>query len=165
MSEKYVWEFTNQKKLTKSEFIDYFERKVFKTIRKYEMLPENRKIKMRSGDDINTSVLTDVLKGKFNVEFSVKGKFLSENLSEVAEEIFRNILKGNYGGPKPKDKFLRPLFFLSDSEIELYAKLAGIKGRARNKDYKIRSLIDRFIGRNQDLEINIVKAFEQIRKN
>jgi hypothetical protein len=162
MSEKYVWEFTNQKKLTKGEFIDYFQRKVFRTIRKYEMLPENRKIKMRSGDDINTSVLTDVLKGKFNVEFSVKGKFLSENLSEVAEEIFRNILKGNYGGPKPKDKFLRPLFFLSDSEIELYAKLRNITGEKRKRDEKIRELFDKFINKNQDLEINIVKAMGQI---
>ncbi len=165
MAEKYVWEFTNQRKLTKNEFIDYFERKVFRTIRKYSMLPKDRIIKMKRGKDLNSAVLVNVLEKKFLVEFSKKEEFSSENLSEIAEEIFRNILEGKFDGPRPEDEIKRPLYFCSDAEIELYAKLTGVKGDARKNDEKIRGLLDRFILRNQDLEINIIKALEQIRKD
>ena len=39
-----VWTFTNKKELNKSQFIDYVERKVFRTIRKYKSLPIEDKL-------------------------------------------------------------------------------------------------------------------------
>lgn len=56
-----VWEFTNQRKLSKKEFIDYFERKVFRTIRKYQMLALNKKIALKTSPNLNTKVLKAVL--------------------------------------------------------------------------------------------------------
>ena len=158
----YVWEFTNQKKLEKDEFINYFERKIFKNIRKYSMLPGDRIIKLKKSDGLNTTILKKILEEKFRVEFSNNPNFSSENLSEVAEEIFKNILEGKFTGPKPKDKISRPFYFTSDKEIELYAKLKNIKGRERKINEKVRSLFETFLKKNQDLEINIVKALEQI---
>jgi hypothetical protein len=159
MTEKYVWEFTNQKKLTKSEFIDYFERKVFRTIRKYDMLPKDRVITLSKSDDLNTKVLQNILKKKFKVELSTQPNIFSQNLSQAAEETFQNILQGKFIGPKP-DK--NPLYTLSDREVELYAKLIGISGKNRKVDKKIQSLFNRFLKKNQDLEINIVNALNQI---
>ena len=49
----YVWEFTNQRKLNKKEFLHYVEKKVFKTIRKYDMLPEDRKIILKDDGFFN----------------------------------------------------------------------------------------------------------------
>ncbi|MDP2947217.1 MAG: hypothetical protein Q8N88_03810 [Nanoarchaeota archaeon] len=157
-NKNFVWQFTNQKKLTKNEFIGYFEKKVFRNIRKYEMLPKNRLIKLKNSSDLNTTILKQILEQKFKIEFSIKPNFSSENLSEVAEKIFKNILVGKFTGPKPKDKISRPLYFHSDKEVELYAELKNISGKKRKPDDKIRSLFEKFIGKNPDLEINVVKA-------
>jgi hypothetical protein len=163
MSEKYVWEFTNQKKLNKNEFIDYFERKIFRTIRKYSMLPENKEISLKKSDDLNTIVLKKVLEKKLKVSFSSKPNFSSENLSSIAETIFNNIFNGKFIGPRPEDKIKYPLYFLSDKEIELYAKLTNLKGKKRKADKKVQDLLSKFIGKNQDLELNIVNALFQIK--
>jgi hypothetical protein len=155
----HVWEFTNQKKLTKSEFIDYFERKVFRTIRKHDMLPKDRLIRLAKSDDLNTKVLQTILKKRFQVEFSTKPNISSLNLSQAAEEAFQNITQGKFEGPKP-DK--NPLYYLSDREVQLYAKLSKIPGKNRKVNKKIQSLFDKFLKKNQDLEINIVNALHQI---
>lgn len=161
-NEKHVWQFTNQKKLNKKEFINYFERKIFRTIRKYKMLPKDRIILLKKSDKLNEIVLKKVLEGKFEVIFTDKPNFNSDNLSECAEKILKNVIGGSFTGPKPKDKISRPLYFLSDKEIELYAKLKNIEGEKRKSDKKIRDLIDKFSKKNQDIEVNIVNAMEKL---
>jgi hypothetical protein len=159
---KIVWEFTNQRKLTKSEFINYFERKVFKTIRKYEMLPGNKLISLKRLNDLNTKILKKVLETKFHIKYSAKPNFSSENLSEAAEDTFENLLLGKFSGPKPLDKIKRPLYFHSDKEIELYSKLTNIKGTKRKQNKKVQGLFNKFLKKNKDLELNIVKALAQL---
>jgi len=154
-----VWTFTNKRELNKSEFLNYIERKVFRTIRKFDMLPRDRSITLKKSNDLNTNVLKKIIETKFPVKFSTKPNLSSENLSQAAEDIFKNILKGNYKGPSPKNK---PLYFLSDKEIELYAKLSSIKGAKRKQDKKIQTLFEKFLKKNQDLELNIVKAVGQL---
>jgi hypothetical protein len=156
---KTVWTFTNKKELDKSQFIDYFERKVFRTIRKHDMLPSNRIITLKKSNDLNTIVLKNVIEKKFKVEFTNKPNLSTENLSQIAEDTFKNALKGNF---KKQIKKNAPLSQLSDKEIELYAKLTNIKGTKREQDKKIQSLFDKFLKKNQDLELNIVKAIGQL---
>ena len=159
---KTVWEFTNQKKLNKNEFIDYFQRKVFRTIRKYNMLPDDKIIKLKQSEHLNHKVLKQIINKKFEVVISNKPNIIDDNLSEVAEITFENILKGNFSGPSPEK---RPLYFLSDKEVELYAKLTNIDGKPRKQNKKIQNLFEKFLKKNQDLEINIVKALSQINRN
>jgi len=155
-----VWTFTNQKELNKSQFIDYVERKVFRTIRKYQMLPKNKIITLKKSNDSNTTVLKKIIEKKFKVEWSTKPNLSSDNLSQEAEDTFKNILKGNFKKHPQKNA---PLSQLSDKEIELYAKLKNIKSVKRKQDKKIQSLFDKFLKKNQDLELNIVKAIGQIK--
>lgn len=157
-----VWEFTNQTKLCKRCFIDYLERKLFKTIRKYGMLPESREIKIKKSAGLNTRVLESILKGKFPVKFSSKPDFSSKNLSDISEEIFSNILKGKFTGEKPKNKLAYPLYFITDKEIELYAKLKNIDGKKTKRNIKIQELFKKFMEKNPDLEHNIVNAYLQL---
>ena len=154
-----VWKFTNQKELSKKEFIDYFERKVFRTIRKHSMLPPDKIITLKPSPSLNTNVLKSILEKKFQVKFNSKPKLSSDNLSQLAEDIFKNILQGKFTELIIKNK---PLQFLSDKEVELYAKLTNIKGSKRKQDKKIQTLFERFLKKNQDLELNIVKAIKQI---
>ena len=155
---KTVWTFTNKKKLDKSQFIDYVERKVFRTIRKYSMLPKDKIIKIKKSSDLNTIILKEILETKFKVKISTKSNLSSDNLSQVAEDIFKNVIKGRYKGSSPDNK---PLYFLSDKEVELYAKLKNIKGDKRKRDKKIQLLFEKFLIKNQDLELNVIKAMAQ----
>lgn len=158
---KTVWTFTNQTKLCKNCFIDYIEKKVFKTIRKYQMLPKDKKIFLKKSDSLNTAVLKSILENKFTIKFGEEN-LTPENLSEIAEKTFGNILNGNFTPAPPK---ANPLYFISDAELELYAKLKNIKGKQRKKDEKVRELFEKFMGKNPDLEINIVNALDQLANN
>lgn len=156
---KSVWEFTNQTKLCKKCFTDYIEKKVFKTIREFGMLPESREIVLEEKESLNSQVLKNILEKKFSVGFG-KANLMNKNLSQVAEEIFENILEGRFEGSKNKNY---PLYYVSDAELEIYAKLCGINGKIRKKDEKIRSLFEKFIGKNPDLEINVIRAIGQLK--
>jgi len=155
---KPVWEFTNQTKLCKRCFLDYFDKKVFRTIRKYNMLNGKTQILLKKDGSLNTNVLKSVLEQNFVVKFSPKADFSAENLSEAAEGIFLSLLEGKFKGELPKNK---PLYFLSDKEIELYAKLRNIKGKKRKQNTRTKKLFERF-QKNPDLEHNIVNAFLQL---
>lgn len=156
---KIVWKFTNQIELDKSQFIDYVERKVFRTIRKNQCLPKNKIIVLKKSNDLNTLVLKNIIATKFEVNFGTNPNMSSDNLSQFAEDIFKNILKGDFKNKISKNA---PLAQLSDKEIELYAKLKNIKGSKRKQDEKIQKLFEKFLKKNQDLELNIVKAMGQI---
>ena len=65
----------------------------------------------------------------------------------------------NFENPKA------PLYFLSDEEIELYAKLASIKGKKRKKHDKIWKLFSQFKEKNPDLEHNIVNSCRQLKQS
>lgn len=156
-----VWKFTNQTHLCRNCFKDYVERKVFRTIRKYNMLPSDKLITLKKDSSLNTAVLKAIIEKKFPVKFSGKPNFSSNNLSIVAEKIFSNITKGDFSGPKPKDTISRPLYFLSDNELELYARLKKIAFKQRKKDDKVQSLLKKF-SKNPDIEHNIISAFLQI---
>lgn len=158
---KTVWTFTNKRELTKSQFLDYFERKIFRTIRKYEMLPKDKITKLKKTNLLNTAVLKHVLEKKFKVKFDSKPNIFPQNLSETSEQIFENVLKGKFKDEtlNPKNK---PLYFLSDDEIELYAKLNTIKGNKRKQNQKVQQLFQRFKKKNPDLERNVVNAGGQL---
>jgi len=156
-----VWKFTNQRELDKNQFIDYVRRKVFRTIRKEQMLPKNKIMTIRKSGTLNTIILKEILETKFEVKYSTKPNLSSDNLSQLAEEIFENIIKGNFN---TKLKTNAPLIQLSDKEIELYAKLRNIKGTSRKENKKIQALFKKFLTKNQDLELNILKAQTQLDK-
>ncbi len=160
-SNKTVWKFTNQRELTATEFKRYFEKKVFATIRKYEMLSKSRVVKISRKGDLNTKVLRFVLEKKFSVKFGVG--FSAINLSDVSEMIFKQVLRGSFSkkGLRPEE-IKAPLYFLSDAEVELYARLVGISGKKRKREDKIQALFSRFMKKNPDLERNVVRAWGQV---
>lgn len=160
-----VWTFTNQKSLNEKEFILYIEKKVFRTIRKHSLLPKDMLFKIKKDNSLNTSVLKQILEKKFQVESTNKPNTSSENLSDIAQNTFENLTKGNFKGIYPEDKIKRPLYFISDKELELYAKLKNIKGTKNKRNKKINSLFEKFLDKNQDLEINIVKVLNQVKNS
>jgi len=150
-----IWEFTNKTKLCKKCFTDYFERKIFRTIRKYNILPKT--IILKKSNNINTKVLKYILERKFPVK-SGRENLSSENLSQTAEEIFLNIMKGRFKFRINKT----PLMLLSDREIQIYAQIKNIKGNKIKRNKKIKKLFEKFMKKNPDLEHNILNAYFQL---
>ncbi len=163
-NKKIVWTFTNKRQLTKSEFLNYIERKIWRTIRKYNMLPKSKKFILKPSKDLNTQILKHILDKKFPTLTKGKPNIQTQNMSQIAEQIMKNILKGKY-----KDKKLlpnnKPLYFISNKELELYAKLTNIKSIKIKQDKKIQKLFNKFLEKNPDLEHNIVNAFLQLNEN
>lgn len=161
---KVVWRFTNGIELNQKGFCSYFEKKVFKTIRRFNMLKDSARdeIPISPSKDLNTVVLNSILKSKFKTKISKAPIFSSENLSDAAEDIFFNLLRGKFKGMKPSDSKNRPLYYLSDEEVKLYATIKKIKGAKTVRNKKIQELFSRFKKNNPDLEHNIVNAFQQI---
>jgi hypothetical protein len=162
---KPVWKFTNGVELNEKEFCNYLERKIFKTIRRFCMLGSmhNKLLKISSLPDLNTQVLNKILELRFQVVESKKPFFSSENLSDASEKIFLKLLKGKFEGIKPLDDKKRPLYFISDREIELYANIKKINGLKSKRNKKIQELFSKFMKNNPDLEHNIVNAFKQLK--
>ena len=163
-----VWTFTNQRQLNKKEFIDYIERKVFRTIRKFNMLPKNKIITLKKQNDLNTTILKKILEKKFQVKLIPTidhrpSTIDSANLSQIAEDIFKKILKGNFTHTPTHPHTNTPLLYLSGKELELYAKLTNTKGTKRKQNKKIQTLFNKFLKKNQDLELNILKATNQLK--
>jgi len=156
---KPVWKFTNGLELNKSQFINYFERKIFRTIRKFQMLPEDKVFTLNKSEDLNTVILKQILETKFQVKYATKPNIDSDNLSQIAENTFQKITKGDFSYKTPNNA---PLIQLSDKEIEVYAKLKNIKGTKRKQDKKIQSLFEKFFKKNPDLELNVVNALGQL---
>jgi len=154
-----VWTFTNKTELNKKEFLSYVERKVFRAIRKHNLLPKNKIFTMKKSNSLNKTVLKQILETKFQVKYSTKPNISDDNLSQIAEDTFKKILKGSL---KNKPIANAPLKYLSDKELELYAKLKNIKGVKRKQNKKIQTLFQKFLIKNQDLELNILKAQQQI---
>ncbi|OGJ21885.1 hypothetical protein A3K73_06720 [Candidatus Pacearchaeota archaeon RBG_13_36_9] len=161
---KTVWKFTNKRELTAREFADYFEKKVRGTIRKYQM-----PIHAVDGDSLNAKVINNIIK---NLP-KRKGKISEENLDDISVAVLSELMHGKAENLK---KFLpknQPLYFLSDKEIELYAKIKKIKGikearkkmkkRAEKKDRreeKINNFIKKIEEKNPDIRHNIIKALD-----
>ena len=146
-----VWKFTNQQQLCESCFVNYFESKVKKTIRKHGM-----PINALSKNNLKAKVINNIIK---NLP-ERKGKLSEENLDHVSTGILYIMMHGNAEKLKTLLPKNQPLYFLSDKEVLLYAKLKGIKGKL-GKNRKLAEIND-FIAvieqKSPDLRQNVVNA-------
>ena len=149
---KPVWKFTNQQQLCTACFIRYFESKVKKTIRKYQM-----PISLLQEKTLKARVLNSIIK---NLP-ERKGKLSDENLNDISNKIIEIIMYSKVNDLKKLLPKNQPLYFLSDKEIELYAKINKIKEKIDKPKSNLKE-IDNFIAKieekNPDIRHNIVEA-------
>ena len=159
-----VYEFTNKAKLCKECFMDYFERKIFRIIRKYQMSLLNI-----AGDkkDVRYKILKLILE-KIKINRKSKAKITTgiKNLDDFSAEIISGVMAKNIPALKkslPKTKTGEfPLYFASDREIMLYAGLKRIKGSIKRKENKmqkeIHSLFNEIEKNDRDVRHAVVNA-------
>lgn len=151
---KNVWEFTNKRKLSSSEFVKYFEKKVRNTIRKYSMpiIPINSSI-------LNAKVINSILCSLP----ARKGTIKDETLDDISVSILWEMIYGNSKKLKDYIPINQPLYFLSEKEVVLYAKIKKIKGKLRKREgnkKEVEEFIRKIEKKNPDIMHNIVNALQ-----
>ena len=134
---KPVYEFTNQRKLCKTCFVRWFQKKVLYIIRKFEMISKDDIICYENKGDFRGVVLEDVLKmfaERLMIELvrlpskkKVNKIARSSNTDLEADKIVHVLIEGKGKINYPKDgKEIFPLYLFLDKEILLYAKLRNL---------------------------------------
>ena len=176
---KPVYEFTNKRKLCKRCFINYFQKKVLYTIRKFKMIRRGDKVQYKKTREFKGVVLDDILKfvlDKFDFYLTDSNKFLAKrdkfksvriasasSLDSEAENIIKILINGNVSELKKNlpsyENAVKPLCLFLDEEILLYAKLKNLKFRkAQEKKDKIRNFEDEFEKKHPEVKRAIVNS-------
>ncbi len=180
---KYVYEFTNQRKLTKAEFLKWFQKKALYTIRKFKMIKLGDIIVYENKGDFRGVVLEDILKmfsEKTDVELvrfpsSItptalhKAKKIADasTTDTISEKFILELIKGNTKNlenlaPVHK-KIIKPLYLFLDKEVLLYAKLKNLKFKEeKNKKDKISKIINNLEFKHPEIKSAIIKSFMKL---
>ena len=169
---KYVYEFTNQRKLTKSEFLRWFQKKFLYTIRKFEMVKKGDTLGYKKTNDFRGVVLSDLLKmysEKAPVEVvklpsKKTNKIVSpETATSESLKIIQDLFKGKLDNKKYfpiQGKTIKPLYLFLDKEVLLYAKLKGLKfSKPKEEKSEIFKLIKDLETKHPEIEHGIVNSY------
>ena len=125
---KYVYEFTNQRKLTKAEFLKWFQKKALYIIRKFKMVNSEDVIVYENKGDFRGAVLEDILKmyaEKGNVELI---KFPS---SIPPTTLPKKLLPNNFKSQSKQSKIKLAISSTTDTVSRKFI-LELIKGNTKN---------------------------------
>ena len=174
---RYVYEFTNKRKLTKREFIRWFQKKFLYIIRKFKMAGKGDVIAYENKGDFRGVVLKNLLEmfseragiGVFRVSGRRKytKKALTSTTDTEANKITNLIIKGK---AKELDKLapvyrkeIKPLFLFLDKEVLLYAKLMGLKFRKiKHKEDKITDFVNDLEKKHPEIKNSIISSYLEL---
>ncbi len=178
---KPVYEFTNKRRVCKTCYIRWFEKKVLYTIRKFNLLKKGDIVGYSQKNDFRSVVLEAILKmlaknGRIEVmkldsslvhkkegglkitKLAVPSTTDLESYQVVSEILYGDI--ENLNRLKPLDKkTIKPLYLFLDKEVELYANLRGLdfKRYKKQKD-KVSSFIDELEKSHPEIKRSIING-------
>ena len=175
---KPVYEFTNQRKLCKNCFINWFNKKFFYTIRRFRLISKNDTIEYLNKKDFRSVVLEHCLKlyaEKTQIKIvrpKNKNKTNKKALELTCDLVSYLLIKGiidkninnlkKISAPKSK-KEIKPLILFLDKEIKLYADLKKLKYKKtpekQNKTTKFINLLEK---NHPEIKNSIVRGFLRI---
>lgn len=169
---KPVYEFTNKRKLCKRCFVNYFQKKVLYTIKKFNMIKTGDIIGYKKGSRFKEVVLGNIL-GFISEKSSIKIARLQNkkvnriaadsSLDSEAEEIILVLIKGNVSELKKllpvTGNIIKPLYLFLDEEIELYARIKKLKFiREKAPKDKINKFIDESEKKHPEVKRAVVNS-------
>jgi tRNA(Ile)-lysidine synthase TilS/MesJ len=167
-----VYEFTNQRKLCKRCFINYFYKKFLFTIRKFEMIGSKDIIGYKEGKDVKSIVLADMLQfisQRYNFKITqlpdkkANKIALTSSLDSESEKILQILINGKSTELKScfpiVGKEIKPLYLFLDEEILLFAKLKELKFKeSKGSKDKIEILADELEKTHPEVKRAIVNS-------
>ena len=174
---KYVYEFTNKRKVTKREFIRWFQKKFLYTIRKFDMAGKDDVIVYENKGDFRGVVLENLLElfcEKAPVEvikLPTRRKYTKKALNattdtealKIAEIIIKSKAKELENIAPVKGKEIKPLFLFLDKEVMLYAKLMNLKFKKPIKrDDKITNFVNSLEKKHPEIKNSIISSYLEL---
>ncbi len=172
-----VYEFTNQRKLCKTCFVRYVEKKFFYIIRRFEMVSKNDIITYENKGNFRDAVLEVLLKMfgerapvkivKFNSKIKFDRKVVSSTIDVFAEKMIYDLFKKNvknFEELKPVEKkIIKPLYLFLDEEILLYAKLKKLKFKnQKEQKNEISLFVDDLEKKHPEIKRAIVNSYLEL---
>ena len=173
---KYVYEFTNKRKVTKREFIHWFQKKFLYTIRKFKMISQNDIIGFENKGDFRGVVLENLLEMFTERAMVDIVKLPSKKITKIAvpfttdteaDKIVNIIVKNNISKLKDSGpisgKLIKPLYLFLDKEVLLYAKLMNLKFKKTKEDKdKLSRFIDDLENKHPEIKHSIIKSYLEL---
>lgn len=172
-----VYEFTNKRKLCRKCFMEYFQKKVFYTIRKFKMIKKGEVIGYRKNEYLNSVVLKEMLNmlsEKINFELiKLPSKRKTDKIADdscldtEANEIVNVIINKDASRLKDsvliKGKTIKPLGLFLEEEILLYAKIRKLKFKEiRKKKSKTEEFVNELENKHPEIKRAIVNGMLEI---
>ena len=168
-----VYEFTNQRKLCKNCFINWFNKKSLYTIRKFRMIERGDKVKLQENKTYSGVVLEkmfEILEEKGVIEIVKKGEnkiALSSTTDSESNKIIETIIKKRTKDLRecsPKStKYIKPLYLFLDKEILLYAKLKKLKFKKIKKNKpQIEEFLDKLERKHPEVKRAVVNSYLEL---
>jgi len=174
---KHVYEFTNQRKLTKREFIKWFQKKFLYTIRKFKMAGKEDIIAYENKGDFRGAVLENLLEMFSNralisiFKLPTRKKYTKKAITSTtdteASKMTYTLIKGKTNNLKELapvyGKTIKPLFLFLDKEVLLYAKLMGLKfKKIKEKKNKISKFVDELEKKHPEIKNSIISSYLEL---
>jgi len=173
-----VYEFTNKRKLCKTCFIKWFQKKFLYTLRKFHMIKKNEIVSYENKGDFRGVVLQELLeifaeKGAIKlVKFSNKKKTdkiaVSETSDTISNNIIHNLIKGKINVKEDLPvygKIIKPLYLFLDKEVLLYAKLKKLKFKeikSNEKKDEISEFINNLEDKHPEVKHSIIQSYSEL---
>jgi tRNA(Ile)-lysidine synthase TilS/MesJ len=175
---KPVYEFTNQRKLCKTCFIRYFQKKVLYTIRRFKMIKKDDIIAYKKTKDFRNVVLENILQMLSEKTIIQIVKLPNKKANKIAipstidseaDEIIHAIIQENVKDLekiKPIQKnIIKPLYLFLDKEVLLYAKLKKLKFKKfKTKKDKISEFIDELEEKHPEVKRAVLNSYLEINR-
>jgi len=141
----------NGKSLNEQQFINYFEKKVLYTIRKFSLFQNSQKPSIK-----------DLFKIKKFKSLIISKECLDDISVKIIESLMKKQGTNKLESLLPKSKnIIRPFYLISKKEIELYAKLKRIKIK-KESNSKIQSWLNSLEQKHPEIKNSIVSSLLRI---
>lgn len=170
-----VYQFTNKRKLCKSCFIRYFQKKFFYTIRKFGMIRQRDILyyETKNFRDFVVKEILEIFARKTDISFTNnKNKAtkvaVSDTIDSEAKEIIDTLINKNSEKlknlkPVEDKKIIKPLYLFLDEEVLLYAKLRGLKFNNREeKRNDISDFLNKLEQKHPEVKRAVVNSYLKI---
>lgn len=183
--EKPVWRFTNKRQVCRKHFVQYVEKKILYTIRRFNMVKQAEILTIDKNDkryDLLILVISELCEKrkelkKAESKTTTKKIMTSECLDDISTCIINEMIKGKIENLKRfmplSRKFrkrnetiriiIRPFYLLLESELELYAKFKNIEIKSKKKEENKTTLfINKLEKKHPEVKNAIVNSYLSI---
>lgn len=175
---KPVYEFTNQRKLCKRCFVNYFEKKFLYTVRKFDMIKRDDIMGYKKDNSLRGVVLENMLKFISERAGFTIVKLPNRRANKIAddscldlesENILKTVIQEKASELKKYlpvcDKIIKPLYLFLEQEILLYAQIKNLKfSRKGEKENKIKIFLDNSEEKHPEIKRAIVNSLLELYK-